>query len=89
MLDLTDERFEGMLKVDGFDEAIIGVAYRCGMEDVLAYNEHEMVRILESQGMTNEEAHEYFNYNIAGAYHGDRTPIYVDIFAVTIDCGEF
>jgi hypothetical protein len=26
--------------------------------------------------MTREEAYEFFDYNILGAYVGDRTPIY-------------
>ena len=57
---------------DGFDAAIIGLA-----GDTVVYDADKMHGILEAQGMTNLEAMEYFNFNIAGAYVGENTPIYV------------
>ena len=29
-------------------------------------------------GMTEEEAQEYFDFNVEGAYMGEKTPIWVD-----------
>ena len=60
-----------------FDEAIIGVAERIGMEAVVAYDTDKIIEIL-SRDMTEEEAIEYFDFNIIGAYVGERTPIYVN-----------
>lgn len=60
-----------------FDEAIIGIAERIGMEPVVAYDIDKIIEIL-SRDMTEDEAIEYFEYNILGAYVGDRTPIYVN-----------
>ena len=59
-----------------FDEAIIGVAERIGMEAVVAYDTDKIIEIL-SRDMTEEEAVEYFDFNIIGAYVGERTPIYI------------
>jgi len=59
-----------------FDEAIIGVAERIGMEAVVAYDIDKIIEIL-SRDMTEEEAIEYFDFNIIGAYVGERTPIYI------------
>jgi hypothetical protein len=59
-----------------FDEAIIGVAERIGMEAVVAYDTDKIVEIL-SRDMIEEEAVEYFDFNIIGAYVGERTPIYI------------
>ena len=59
-----------------FDEAIIGVAERIGMEAVVAYDTDKIIEIL-SRDMTEEEAIEYFDFNIIGAYVGERTPIYI------------
>jgi hypothetical protein len=30
------------------------------------------------QGMSHEEALEYFDYNVKGAYMGEKTPVWVD-----------
>jgi hypothetical protein len=49
-----------------FDEAIIGVAERIGMEAVVAYDTDKIIEIL-SRDMTEEEAIEYFDFNIIGA----------------------
>ena len=67
------------LKADGFDEAIMGYAGRCGMNDVLLYSANKIIQILtERDGMTDEEAIEFFEYNIKGAYMGEGTPLYYD-----------
>jgi hypothetical protein len=67
------------LKADGFDEAIMGYAGRCGMNDVLLYSTNKIIQILmERDGMTDEEAIEFFEFNIKGAYMGEGTPLYYD-----------
>ena len=71
-----DLDYEGLLFADGFDEAIIGVAERIGMEPVVAYDTNKIIEIL-SREMTEDEAVEYFEFNILGAYMGERTPIYI------------
>ena len=70
------EEYEGLLFADGFDDAIIGVAERIGMEPVVAYDTDKIIEIL-SRDMTEDEAVEYFDFNIIGAYVGERTPIYI------------
>jgi len=71
-----DLGYEGLLFADGFDEAIIGVAERIGMEPVVAYDTNKIIEIL-SREMTEDEAVEYFEFNILGAYMGERTPVFV------------
>ena len=67
------------LKADGFDDAIMGYAGRCGMNDVLLYSTNKIIQILmERDGMTDEEAIEFFEFNIKGAYMGEGTPLYYD-----------
>lgn len=73
---ITDE---GVITYTGFDEAYIGAAERAGMATVTAYARTEMVRILmERDGMTEEGADEYIDYNIVQGYLGEQTPIIVD-----------
>jgi hypothetical protein len=74
-----------MLKIDGFDSALIGIATVWqksgkGAErlDTLIYNGDTLVNILMADsGMGYEEALEYISYNIEGAYVGNTTPIIV------------
>lgn len=71
---------EHLLVADGFDDAIIGVANHftaAGHLEAVAYDVSKMIDILVAQGMTEEEAAEYFDYNIAGAYVGEHTPVFI------------
>jgi hypothetical protein len=63
---------------DGFDEAIIGMAERIGLGPVVAYDVEKMIEMMISNDeMTYEEAYEYFDFNIKGAWVGDYTPIFI------------
>jgi hypothetical protein len=70
-----------MLKIDGFDEAIIGPAtiWR-GQEmvSVLVYDAEKIRDILMVRdGMDFEMAREYIEFNIEVAYMGEHTPVLV------------
>jgi hypothetical protein len=66
------------LLCDGFDEAIIGMAERINLGPIVAYDIDKMLEIMvERDGMTYEEAMEYFDYNILGAWMGENTPVYI------------
>ena len=64
------------LSEEEFDDAIIGVCERIGNEPVVAYDATKIVEIL-SRSMTEDEAYEYFEFNILGAYVGERTPAFI------------
>jgi len=76
-----DELDSDLLKIDGFDEAAIGTAciWRDNTRvDVLVYSGDEIVEILMVRdGMEQFEAIEYIEFNIEGAYMGERTPVIV------------
>ena len=61
------------LKADGFDDASIGIDSKQRM----VYSIEKILKILQDDNMTDEEALEHFYYNIAGSYVGDYTPIYI------------
>jgi hypothetical protein len=66
------------LLCDGFDDAIIGLAERINLGPVVAYDTEKMIDIMvERDGMTYEEAIEYFDYNILGAWMGEYTPVFI------------
>ncbi len=64
------------LSGEEFDEAIIGVSERIGDEPVVAYDTTKIVEIL-SRSMTVDEAYEYFEFNILGAYVGEKIPVFI------------
>lgn len=67
-----------MYKWDGFDNAIIGIGERCSTDSMIVYDYKKMVKILVMRdNMTYEEAEEYIDFNIIGAWIGDTTPIIV------------
>ena len=68
------------MKADGFDEAILGVGYRCGQDEILVYDRDMCIHILVKDGMSYEEAVEYFEFNVEGSWVGDLTPMFVQRF---------
>jgi hypothetical protein len=65
---------EEFLKADGFDDAIIGVEYN-SMK--LIYSTDLMHKILvDRDGMSDDDAIEFLEFNVFGAYVGEKTPIY-------------
>ena len=69
---------EGMLLYDGFDDAIIGIASRCGENTVLAYDIDKIIEILmDRDDLSYEEALEYYSFNMEGAYIGESTPTHI------------
>ena len=72
------EHNEEALFCDGFDEAIIGYAERINLGPVAAYDVNKIIETLMIRdGMSHEEAVEYFYYNIHGAWMGENTPVYI------------
>ena len=72
------EREEQLLKADGFDKAILGVGRRCSKPDLLVYDYDKCCEILVKRDkMTYEEAEEFLEFNVVGAWVGETTPVFV------------
>ena len=75
-MEMNMEEIQG-LTVDGFDEAIIGHEPNA---DRFVYDRQKMIDVLVTQDeMSTEEAIEYLEYNVWGAYVGEHTPIYINV----------
>lgn len=74
MIDKIVEWFpeDEFLIADGFNDAIIGVDSNSIR---LIYSVTKCIEIL-SKDMDEEEAVEYFDFNVRGSYVGERTPIW-------------
>ena len=65
----------------GFDDCIIGLCTRFGMDTVVLYDRDKVLeKLVKREGMTYEEAVEFFEYNQIGAWVGEGTPAFAEIF---------
>jgi hypothetical protein len=67
---------EEALFANGFEEAIVGVAERCGQPALVVYDVDKVLEIL-ARDMTKSEAVEFFNFNVIGAWMGENTPLFL------------
>lgn len=69
---------EDFLICDGFDHCVIGLdpdSFK------LVYDIDACIETLKTRdGMNEEEAVEYFLYNVSGASMGDNTPLFIHLF---------
>jgi hypothetical protein len=76
-----DEYCEGAVILDGLDEAIIGIVEDFGNSPRILYCKSKILEILQKRDlMTEQEAEEFYDYNILGLYAGEQNPV----FAITV-----
>lgn len=68
-----------ILLADGFDAAFLGIGQQFNNFFAI-YDRFKCIQIL-AEDMTLEEAEEYFDFNVVGAYVGENTPVFVDIIS--------
>jgi hypothetical protein len=61
-----------------FDEAIVGVATRIGLEAICYSQEKVIDLLMKHDGMEYDEAVEYMEFNMKGAWVGDSTPVFLE-----------
>ena len=87
---LADSNPEALF-MDGFDDAILGIAERPNFGPVVAYDEAKIIEILTNQMEPDlddldgrdemevklEMALDYYGYNVKSAWMGESTPIII------------
>jgi hypothetical protein len=69
---------EGAIKLDGLDDAILGIVEEFGNGPRILYSKNKILNILsERDGMTWSESEEFYDYNILGLYAGEQNPIFL------------
>jgi hypothetical protein len=64
---------------DVFDAAIVGLAERADGMCVLAYSRTRCIEALSKQNdWSYDSAVEWFEFNTAGAYAGEGTPVFIE-----------
>lgn len=71
---------ETLLYPTGFEDAIVGIvqfnSYDNSSPKILLDRE-KCIKILMKDRMSREDAEEFFDFNILGAYMGNKTPAFV------------
>lgn len=65
-----------LLLLDGFDDCFVGVVERFGGVFAACYDYDQIIATL-MQDMDYDAAVEFFAFNIAGAYVGEATPVFL------------
>jgi hypothetical protein len=68
-----------MMTADGFDEAIVGSITSYGRGETVLYSTQKILEIMmERDGMTEEDAIDFFHFNVIGSYNGDGMPAFLN-----------
>lgn len=67
---------EQILLADGFEDAFVGIGRQFG-KPVAIYDRSKCIEIL-MENMSEDEAEEYFSFNVEGAFVGEKTPIFLE-----------
>lgn len=86
---------ENALQMDGYDDCLVGVVERFGMEPVLCYDREAVIEKFIDMALEDgdgvpldpSEAWEWYYHNQLGAWMGEGTPCFITVIGTT-DQGE-
>jgi hypothetical protein len=64
------------LQAEGYEDALIGTGWQFTQE-LRVYSVKKVLEILQ-RDMSYEDAREFYDFNIVGAYVGEGTPVFVE-----------
>jgi len=68
-----------LLLMDGYNDCFLGVVERAGMPPIACYDKAKVIARLRGDGMTQDEAVEFFEFNQVSAWMGDKTPCFLTL----------
>jgi hypothetical protein len=68
---------DAVLFADGLEDAFIGIGYQFH-RPIAIYSQKKVIEGYEKDGMTYDEASEFFDFNVGGAWAGESTPIFLN-----------
>lgn len=71
----NSEDTDALVFAEGFDDAILGFD---DASNRVIYSSTLCINILQSQGMTEDKAFEFFEFKVKGSYIGMNTPIFME-----------
>ena len=84
-----DEYAEGAILLTDLEDCIIGVVEEFGTGRRILYDRNKIIKKLqERDSMTEQDAEEFYDYNILGLYAGEQNPVFLDRFVTPEKDGE-
>jgi len=75
---LLEFGIEDALMMDGFNDCVVGILERCGMESIVIYDREKVIaKLMDDDGYSHDEALDFYQYNQLGAWLGAKTPGFV------------
>jgi len=75
-----NELAEGAVLLTGLEDAIIGIVEEFGNGPRVLYSKNKIIwKLCSMDGMSVEEAHEYYEYNILGLHAGEQNAVFLDM----------
>lgn len=79
-IEFIRENYPEALLMDGYDCAIVGVVTRFAQPPIVCYSKDKIIDMLIiDDGMSYDEALEFFEFNQLGAWVGDTTPCFIEM----------
>lgn len=78
-LKIMEDLPEDTILMTGYEDCIAGLVEQFGRPIIVAYDTDKVLKKLESDGMTPDEAVEYMQFNMVGAYLGEGTPCFISL----------
>ena len=69
-----------LVTMDGYDHCIVGIIERFDQPALICYDKEKVLLELQRDGMNEDEALEFFNFNQIGAWMGEYTPCFLTFF---------
>lgn len=77
--DLSKYNNEMLFFNDYSANSLVGLLFKHETNIVAVYDDHLCVQSLIEEGMGEEEAIEYFEYNTRGSYVGENSPVFLTL----------
>lgn len=74
-----NEYAEGAILFDGLEDCIIGIVEEFGNGRRVLYSKDMILSKLQREGMTLDEAEEFYYFNILGLHAGEQNAVFLDL----------
>ena len=75
--DLLGDWGDELFTMDGYDDCIAGVVEQFGRPPIVCYDKRKVLAKLQKDGMSEDEAEEFWSFNQIGAWVGESTPCFL------------
>ena len=77
--EFLEDNYPETILMTGYEDCILGICNRYGQDSIVAYDLEKVLAKLMKDGMTYEEAVDWYEFNMIGSWCGDTTPCFVDM----------